>query len=676
MPATSKSSPAVWIAAIALVAGGLAWFLRTKPVAAPMPTLDIPDAPSTSSERSTAGVARPEPTGGVFGGIVVDAKGAPVKGADVFLAGKRNRVAKLPNPILSDDPKFELPDLEVQQIDYETVARVTTGPDGRFRAAAGDSVVVALFALESAHAPGLLASNPPGNGLAPGPDHTIVVADAGWLKGRVVDAVTKEPVAGADVALNLQTRTSQGDKPGPEPWTERNGFAAFQGYVSRELAPLVWQAVPIQGDPSVHRYTQSDGAFTFGPVMSEVQIDVVVSHPDYAWTDSDPEVTYREDNETRKEGQKPLSRKRRLVVPPGQTVERTWELVKGREVKGRVEDNLGHPIPDVLVQLSHIAQYAQHPWYRDHTRNARTDSDGRFRIAGLSYPPYALHMDHPSFGVADFSGVEADSDKTYKIEQAGWISGEVSGGTIDRPLYEAILTLDPYSGLVQRARLHVTVKDGRFEAKNVPPGRYAASLVAGPWISAPTDVAVESGKPSSYVARLQSGGTVSISAVDSHGAVIDPFSADLEVVGTDGRSLRGAGAAIGRKGTAVATSLAAGRYRARLHAPWYAETLTEPFDVAGDKTTALGPFTLRKYGWIRIQSVKDARGQLPQDVRIELAIAQGGADYAPVRTGDAGLVPVTAGTVKLKAEASDGRRFEQTYEVGEGETVPADVRIQ
>ena len=675
MPATSRSRPALLVLAAVALAGGLYVLLSLRKATAPSPDFDIPSAPAASGQRPTATAVPRETTGGVFEGVVVDAKGAPVHDADVLLAGKLNRTVRVPNPILSNDPKAEVPDLEVQQVDYETVATTKTDRDGRFRAAAGDSVIVALFAIEPSHAPGLLASNPPGNGLKPGADHTIVLPDAGWLKGKVVDAVTKEPVRGADVSLNLQTRASQGETAGPEPWTERNGFAAFQGYVAREIAPRLWQAVPIQGDPAIHRYTPSDGTFTFGPVMSEVQIEVVVTHPEYAWTDTDQEVFFKEDNPTRKEGQKPLGRKKRLVVPPGQTVERTWELVKGQEIKGRVEDDHGQPIPDVEVQLSHIAQYAQHSWYRDHTRNARTDSDGRFRIAGLSFPPYALHLSHPGFGTADFPRVDAGSDKTYTIEQAGWIEGTVTGGTIDRALYEAILSLDPYSGLVQRARVHVTVKDGHFEAKNVPAGRYSASLIAGTWISAPVDLVVESGKPSSYEARLQTGGSVTIAAVDGHGSALDPFSADLEVVGSDGRSLRGAGSAVGRKGTALATSLPAGRYRARLHSPWYEETVTEPFDVAADKTTAVGPVTLRKHGWIRIQSVKDERGGVPEDVRIDLYLAQGGGEYAQTRAGDAGLVPVTAGTVKVKAEASDGRRFEQSYEVGEGETVAVDVRI-
>jgi hypothetical protein len=675
MPATSRVRPALLVAALALLAGGVAWWLRAKPVAPPDQVIEPLERPAATAGGNTSFLPRSEPTGGVFAGIVVDSKGDPVRDAQVLLAGSRNDTVVIKSPILSDDPTAQPPDLEVQQLDYQTVARVQTGADGRFRAAAGDSTVVAIFAVERTHAPGMTGTSPPGQGMKPGADHRVVLPDAGWLKGKVVDAVTKEPIRGADVALNLQARASQGEVPGPEPWTGTNGFAAFQGYVAREIAPLVWDAVPIQGDSAIHRYTQSDGAFTFGPVMSEVQIEVVVTHPDYAWADSDEEVFYPSDNATRKEGEKKVGRKRRLVVPPGKTIEKTYLLPKGEEVKGRVTDNHGQPIPDVEVRLSHVAQYAQHAWYRDHSRNARTGEDGRFRIAGLSFPPYSLHMSHPAFGTADFPGVKAGSDEVYQIHQAGWIEGDVVGGQIDRPLYEAILQLDPYKGTAQRVRMHLTVKDGKFTAKNVAAGKYSATLVAGPWISTPVDLSVESGKPSTYVARLQAGGTISVSAVDGKGAPVDPMTVDLEVVGSDGRALRGAGTSIGRKGVAVATSLPAGRYRARVRAPWFAETLSEPFEVASDATTSIGPLTLRKHAWLRIQSVRDERGGIPQDVRIDLAVAQGQGDFVATRAGDAGLIPVTAGTVRVRAEASDGRRFEQSYEVGEGETVAVDVRI-
>ena len=38
-----------------------------------------------------------------------------------------------------------------------------------------------------------------------------------------------------------------------------------------------------------------------------------------------------------------------------------------------------------------------------------------------------------------------------------------------------------------------------------------------------------------------------------------------------------------------------------------------------------------------------------------------------------GLLPVTPGSVILKADTNDGRRFERTFEVGDGETVPVEI---
>jgi hypothetical protein len=260
-----------------------------------------------------------------------------------------------------------------------------TCPDGTFDMPAGSDRIVALFAYQRAYSPGMI-SHTKATPLEPGRKHEIRLSAAGWFKGLAVDAITREPVGNVDVSIYLQTVANR-DRPGADAFASTNAFSRFQSWVATELGPLVWGVQPRPGDSAMHVTTKPDGTFEFGPVMKEVQLEFVLTHPDYMWSHYDELVTLASDNENR-EGRPPLQRRLRTTVEPGRTVEKTFPLERGREVKGTVLDSTKKPIPDVDVALEHVVQAGQHLWYRFRQRHGRTDKDGRFHIAGLSHPPY------------------------------------------------------------------------------------------------------------------------------------------------------------------------------------------------------------------------------------------------------------------------------------------------
>lgn len=608
--------------------------------------------------------------GGTYAGRVVDDQDRPVPRADVLLVAL-DLDAKVLIESLEAEGTGSVLDIPVFG-EYRTAARGRTDAEGRFSLPAGDGVVVAVVAWTRGFAPGLLATTPK-IPLKPGTDHVVRLWPSGTLRGTVVDRASKAPVGQAEVAIFFQTITNRGRR-GPEPFTPTNSFARFQTYVARELGPLVWGIEGRSTDGSFRITTDRAGRFEFGPVMKEVQVEVVVTHPDYMWTETDPEVSFPEDNLERKPGEKVLTRRQRTVVPPGETVERTYELERGEEVRGTVKDGEDRPIEGVEVSLEHVSQYAQHPWYRTNARTARTDAKGRFRVAGLSHGPYTIRLTHPSFDTEYFSGVQAGSDTDYKVVSAGgWLELTVEGGPAEGATWTGRLVLEPAERRGARREERVVVKEGRATVERVRPGRYDLTIISGDRVSRAARVDVAAAGATEATLALVEGGGVRLSVLDASGNAIDPATVELEAIVGD-QTLRRAAVLVSRQGVVEGAGLLPGRYRARVRAMEHVAARTEPFDVAEGRVTNLPSVTLHRQGYLRIVGVSDAQGRaVTVDVRLSIAVGSGPAE--PARAADAGLIPVSPGTLTLRAEATDGRSFERTIEVGEGQTVDVEVRL-
>ena len=666
----ARSGLGSWVLLLAVVAaaiGVIAYVLRPTP--AVVPVVDVEPLPSEAPLRAAlANEWEGTRTGGTYGGRVVDGDGRPVAGADVLLVGVDKGAEVTVQGVQGVGTGA---DLSVPVFgEYRTAAAARTDKDGRFTMAAGDAQIVAIFAYERGYSPGLL-SHSSAHPLVPGPDHEIRVLASGWLKGKVEDAVTHAPIAGADAAIQFQNVANRGT-PGPVPFTATNAFARFAVYVGRELGPLVWGLAPPEGETAFHVRTAADGTFTFGPVMSEIQVEVVITHPDYMWTDADPDVVFPSDNTDPTKA--PVGRKVRTIVPPGQTVERTYLLEKGKEISGRILDDDRKPLEGVTVSLEHVAQYAQHPWYRTHPRLAITDAKGRFHIGGLSYEPYNLQLTHPSIDTEFIHGVKAGSDADYPIQGAGgWLDLVVEGGPTDGKPLGIKLVLEPSDGRSARREESVTVREGKVTVERLRPGRYDVSIHTGTQVSETAAIEVVRGAGVGASVRLTAGGSVRIPVQDASGHGLDPATVELEAVRTEG-SLRRAALVLVRQGEAQADGLLGGRYRARARAMGYVPGESDVFEVRPDQTTSVPPVVLRKQAYVQLTGVVGDDGKpVPGDVR--LSWKQAGGEFEPVKALQAGLLPLRPGSVTIRAEAADGRRFEKSLELGDGETVSLEIRL-
>jgi hypothetical protein len=648
---------------VAVVVAILAFFLKRE---APPPP--VVDADPVIAPREAVPVEEPKTDavrGGSYDGRVIDPDGRPVADADVMLVaqGGSRRVTIEGLGYASGGETVEVPIFDA----FETAARTKTNSSGVFRLTAGDARAVAIFAYAKGFTPTFKAHTK-ADPLAPGRNHEIQLKRPGWLKGRVIDAVTKDGVPNAQVTIYLQGRSNQ-ETPGPEAFGPGNQFGAFQTWLSREAAELVWGLRPTGLDLGLTFPTAADGTFAFGPLTSEAQVEVVITHPEYMWTDFDPTVTF-----AKPAGEKPDERVRRTVVPAGETVEKTYALERGREVNGRVVDRItGKPIEGVSISLEHVAQYKQHYWYRVRARNGRTGSDGQFHIAGLSYPPYVLRMEHPSFDSEYFHGVKDGSNVAlYQLETGGWIEGTV-GGEWRTKSFLADVHLQPTGdrGPVRRAR-NLPVKNGTFAVEKVKPGPYSLWMVSGDHVSAPVPVTVEGDRKATVEVTLTKGGGFSLEVRDAVGAPVDPATVDLHVLDAAGAERRGA-TVVTRAGRAQGTGLLPGRYRAHVRAVGFATVATEPFDVPSEGNVTVAPVTLARQSWLQLGGVRDAQGGSVAGVDIQISVAENDGPATRVRPLELGRIPVAAGKVTLRAVAADGRKFEQALDVEEGKTVTVEI---
>lgn len=643
--------------------------------------LDVPtkaaEPPRPANPDQFAGAT----VGGTYAGVVVDEQDRPVADADVLVVAVDGDAKVVMETVDADNvgDRIELPVIG----DYRTAARGRTDAQGRFNLAAGDARVVALVAWRREYAPAMLAHTKTAP-LRPGTGHVVRVALAGWLKGHIVDQATGLAVDGADVIVYLQHRANQGDLAGPEPLTATNAFSVFQRYVGHVLGPLVWGLEPPPGDTGFHLKASKDGWFTFGPLMKEVQIEVVITHPDYMWTDNDPDKRFDADQGGAL-GRKDVARKVRAVVMPGETKEVTYYLVKGKEIAGTIVDPKGNPIKDVEIALEHVAQYSQHWRYRTHARMGRTDDEGRFRIAGLSFDPYVLRFSHPTFDVEYFPGVKAGSDEIYKVQSAGgWVDLTVLGGPEEhgqKKPWAGRVIVEPREPTGTRKQEGAIVQDGKVVVERLRPGAYDITVVSGTQISNPARVLVKSGESTTAEVTMQVGGGIRLAVRDGTGKAIDPAEVHLfvETVDTDAKGdkktvTRRIAVIVAREGQATTDGLLAGRYTAEVSALGYVPTELPAFDVAIGRPTSLPPVVLRRQAYLKLTGIvgEDGRGVTVDTV---LYVGEDGAEPTRRRTQDAGLLPVRPGSVILKAETADGRRSEQTLDVPDGATVPVEIRV-
>jgi protocatechuate 3,4-dioxygenase beta subunit len=655
------------VAAVALVAAALALLLRDRSAPEPPVVAEV----ERTVIRPAGGDGAPVPEtvrGGVYGGRVVDEEGRPVGGAKVYLVAE-SRGERSSSLLLPDGSTQPVPEYGNHFTASEPTLR--TDADGRFRASGGDAYVVAVVASHPAHAPGILTAEG-GDPLPPGEDLVVTLPPPGRLVGRLVDARTGAPVPNARVTISVQTPSNQ-EEPGPRPFTATNAFARIQAWTERELAPEAWGIESQAGEQGLHVWSDREGVFRFGPVSDEVQLEVVVTHPEYMWTDFDPEVRFEEDARDNPDLPKPPTRRRRLVIPAGQTVERTFELHRGKEITGVVVDGGDRGIPDVAISLEHIVQEAQHHFYRSHARRAVTDERGRFRFAGLARGPYSIRLQHLSFGTIPIAEAVPEGARDYeiKVPTAGFVAGRIEGGPEGRAIFPATVRLEP---VVQGPRRtaprtqRLLAERGAFRVDRVDPGTWRIWANVEGKVSVPETIEVRPSEATEVTLSLAEGGTATATVVDVQGRVVDPATLSLRPLDPGGV---GGGQVLSRGGELRASGLPPGRYGGTVSATGFLDREIEPFSLAAGGAHDLGRVEMRRLGYLRIASLLDEAGRVPS---VEVATTVQEGEKPPVaKLAMQGLIPVAPGRVTVRAKAADGRGFEEAFDVGDGETV--DVRI-
>ena len=433
-----------------------------------------------------------------------------------------------------------------------------------------------------------------------------------------------------------------------------------QSWVAKELSARVW-GLQWEGEPGLKLWTDPNGEFRFGPVGDEVQLEFVIDHPDYMWTEFDRGDT---------------GHAVRTVVHPGEVVERTFELERGKWISGQViEKDSGRGVEGVEIRIDHVAQYAQHWWYRTRKRKAVTARDGTFKVSGLSFGPYTATLSHPSFGDQFIPNIpEFAEGLVWEVDKLGAVLGRVVGLEPDvRTRLQLVLEAVEAEATEGRQTTRQVVADesGRFLAEGIRPGTYRVWVHAGKRTSMPTEVEIRSLETTDVSLELGGGGRLKLRVFEAGGGTLDP--AEVRLVRIQGEEEIPLGRFVTRGGRLDAEGILPGRYRAEVVAPGFLAAETEPFDIREDGLTDVGDVDLRRNGFLRIQRIGDTEGQLPSG-RVVLEVREG--DDGPFRA--LGLLtgqdlPVRPGPVTVRASTTDGLGFERTYDVPDGAVVVVDV---
>jgi hypothetical protein len=157
--------------------------------------------------------------------------------------------------------------------------------------------------------------------------------------------------------------------------------------------------------------------------------------------------------------------------------------------------------------------------------------------------------------------------------------------------------------------------------------------------------------------------------VDSAGKPVDPATLSLRPV--DGGV--GGGEYLTRQGVVRGNVTLPGRYEAFATASGFLDEKIGPFDLQAGVPHDLGTIQLHRRSFLKIAGVADETGRGPSAV-VTLLVGEGGKPPVHRMVGENGLMVVEPGKVEIRATMGD-RSFEQTLDVGEGETVEVRIRL-
>ncbi len=271
-----------------------------------------------------------------------------------------------------------------------------------------------------------------------------------------------------------------------------------------------------------------------------------------------------------------------VIVSPGTPVAADIKLGGGGVIEGWVVDSNEQPIAGAQVSASPAGPRRGNYWWMDRPA-ARSQSDGRFVLRGVSDGTYNLSAWAAGYGAGTENNVDAGTaDATLRMTPLGWIDGVVS---VDRAPFRGTFTVtatlrnnagDGSSRMNSRGwrnnRTEVfNTDDGRFELRGLTGGEYdiRASTKAGLIALQAARVTVAQGQGTQDVRlELSQGGTVyGRITKEATGAPIP--NAYVYVQLRDQGSADQSGATSGntradRKGTYSISGLGSGAYNVRV----------------------------------------------------------------------------------------------------------------
>lgn len=251
----------------------------------------------------------------------------------------------------------------------------------------------------------------------------------------------------------------------------------------------------IEGEPARATLTGGDGRFQFDAVRGRCTLTASA------------------------QGAPPV--RERVELESGERREVVLTLAgENRELAGRVLDERGFPVESATIRVQSLD--TRFPV----SRNGVSGADGTFRVSGLPSPPYSVAVEHPDYAAARLSRVAPDLRQELKVElRAG---ARVHGLALDRMRNQGIASARVRLRGGKQPRSARTDTQGRFEFRNVLPGKYEILIDANGYVSARSRVVLQ-GADARELDPIVLGpaGRVSGDVVDRLGAPV--FDAEVAV---------------------------------------------------------------------------------------------------------------------------------------------------
>ncbi len=602
--------------------------------------------------------------GGVYGGKVVDLEGNPVPGAKVMLIAYNAGDAFLMDRMRSGgdvDPDAPIPVIG----DYTPAGETVADEDGKFRIAADSQTRISR----------VMAYHPPRYFLAvtgvtkPREDLLLELPAAGRFVGTVVDDETNRPVHGATIDIYFQQRVNKApDKPGNVEFKtiqrkarKLDWLATLGRFIPKVLGPKLY-GLPYEGRETIRLRSDRNGHFEIGPLADAMQLEFVITHPKYSWFDFD--------------SQGGKTTPKRTVVEPGETVEREFRMRKGEFVAGRVVDENGKGVPNVLIEVQSISAYYRHWVYKHKWRRVMTDKEGRFRAEGLARGSQSIVAKHDTFGSVVESADAGTDGLEIVVEPLGGVRGRVlgaAGAKANRRIQVIFEATDEKTKGPRRFKKQTRIdKNSEFVLAGIAPANYRVWIKAGKESSMPQDVSVGPGEVAQTDFEIGGGGTIITRVFDTSGGIIDPATVRLIAIVNDRE--RPMGTFVSREGEISIDGIAPGLYRLEATSSGRIAFKTDRFEVSRDRSTVIPPIELREWGFLKFGQPVDETGRPARVVGnmiLEVREGEKGA-FRRILLSTGAELAVRPGPVDVRARMGE-TTFEERIQVEDGRS--HDVRI-